>query len=62
LPAFKLALVKALLDGGRRDEARRLVEKVGQAIDSAKPTRHIVVTYRDLREKPERGPAQRGSF
>jgi hypothetical protein len=47
-----------LLDGGRLDEARRLVEEVGQAIDSARPGRHIVVMYRALRGELERGPAR----
>ncbi|KUO83603.1 MAG: hypothetical protein RXO32_11020 [Thermoproteus sp.] len=58
LLALKLALAKALLDGGRLDEARRLVEEVGQAIDSARPGRHIVVMYRALRGELERGPAR----
>ncbi|MCI4464932.1 MAG: hypothetical protein JHC22_03970 [Thermoproteus sp.] len=62
LLALKLALAKALLDGGRRDEAKRLVEEVGQAIDSARPRRHIVVMYRALRGELERGPAWGGSF
>ncbi|MGC8584196.1 MAG: hypothetical protein ACP5I3_07490 [Thermoproteus sp.] len=51
--ALKLMLVKALLDSGRREEARRLFGEIGRAVGSAKPDRHIEVMYRALKEELE---------
>ncbi|WP_052885987.1 hypothetical protein [Thermoproteus uzoniensis] len=51
--ALKLMLVKALLDSGRREEARRLFGEIERAVSSAELDRHLEVMYRALKEELE---------